>query len=84
MDVLLGNEDCVLLVVYSYRLWAGKPINCITVVVLDHNAEVMFGVNLLYEHVGTVALETIVGSIKGNIMGVSPAIADAFIQRELR
>lgn len=81
IDLLLHYKDCVAFVEDSDGLRTGQAISRTTVVVIDHNTEVVFGHYLLHQPVGTVALKTIVCSIEGDIMGVSPTIADtlAFI-----
>lgn len=80
IDVLLCNIDLVVIVEDSDGLRTGQTISCTTIGVIDHNTEVVFGRYLLHQPVGTVALKTVVGSIEGDIMGVSPSVADAFIQ----
>ncbi len=79
IDILLSNKDLVAFVEDSNGLRTGQAISSTTVVVIDHNTEVVFGQHLFHQPVGTVALKTIVGSIKGDIMGVSPTVADTFI-----
>ncbi len=80
IDFSLCNKDLVAHVEDNDRLWAGQAIKCITVVVMDHNTKVVFGHYLFHQPVGTVSLKTIVGSIKGDVVGVSPTIADTYTQ----
>lgn len=78
-DILLGHKNLVAFVEDSDGLRTGQAISCTTVVVINHNTEVVFGQYLFHQPVGTVALKTIVGSIKGDVMGVSPTVADTLI-----
>lgn len=80
IDIFLCNKDLVAFVEDSDGLRTGQAVNCTTVVVINRNTEVVFGQYLFHQPVGTVALKTIVGSIEGDIMGVSPSVADTFIQ----
>lgn len=78
IDIFLCNKDLVAFVEDSNGLRTGQTIRCTTVVVVNHNTEVVFGQDLFNQPVGAIALKTIVGSIEGDIMGVSPTIADTF------
>lgn len=80
IDLLLHYKDYVAFVEDSDGLRTGQAISITTVVVINHNTEVVFGQYLLHQPVGTVALKSIVGSIECDIMGVSPTIADTFKQ----
>lgn len=80
IDILLCNKDPVAVVEDHDGLWTGQAIGGTTVVVINHNTEVVFGQYLFHQPVGTVALKTIVCSIEGDIMGVSPTIADTLIR----
>lgn len=83
IDIFLCNKDLVVLVEDSNGLRTRQAIRCTTVVVINHNTEVVFGQDLFNQPVGTIALKTIVGSIEGDVMGVSPAIADTFRYTEM-
>lgn len=76
IDMPLCDKDPEVLVKDSDGLRTGQAVNCTTVLVIDGNTEVVFGVDLFHQPVGTVALKTIVGSIEGDIMRVPPAVAD--------
>lgn len=74
--ILLRYKDLVAFVEDCDGLRTGQAVSCSTVVVVNHNTEVIFGRDLFHQPVGTVALKTIVGSIECDIMGIPPPVAD--------
>lgn len=80
IDFLLCNKDLVTVVEDSDGVRTWQALNFTTVVVINHHTEVVFGQDFLHQPVGTVALKFIVCSIEGDIMGVSPTVADTFIR----
>lgn len=82
INILLGHEYLVRLVINCQRLRAGKSIWGITIVIVDYNTEVVLWQDFFDQDVRTISLEAIVCSIKGDIVRVSPTITDTFVRRE--
>jgi len=54
--------------------WAGKSVFCIAVIIINVNTEVVvFRYNLFHQDVSAVFKESIVGSVKSDIMRITPS-----------
>lgn len=58
-------------------LWAGNIVSRVTkVVVNEHTEGSKHGHDLLHQHIGAVIQESVVGAIKCDVVGVTPAAAN--------
>jgi hypothetical protein len=64
---------------HNKRAGTGHFVINITVVVVNVDPKVVhFGVDLLYQHVGAIALVVVVEPVEGHVVRVSPARAIAW------
>lgn len=70
-----SHLDFIGFVIHHHILRASKIICIVTVIVLNMDTDVMFWNNFSDQYVGTVPLESVIFSVKGFVMRITPATA---------